>query len=146
VPAIVWFVTRHPQPQTQLAERQLTANPLEDWVDTAAISPDGKHIAYSDQTGLYIRAIDSGETHAVSLPEGFPKVIEDVYWFPDGGKLLAEVMKGEDADLWVINLLGEAAPHLLLQRAAWPSISPDGRLIAFYEVRQNERRLVGRRD
>ena len=31
----------------------------------------------------------------------------------------------------MINLLGEAAPHLLLQDAAWPAISPDGRLVAF---------------
>jgi serine/threonine protein kinase/Tol biopolymer transport system component len=129
--AIAWFVTRHRHPQTEVVERQLTSNPPEDWVTGVAISPDGKHIAYHDQTGLYVRAIDSGETHAVSLPQGFQEQIFDVYWFPDGGKLLAEVLKGEQADLWVINLLGEAAPHLLLQEAGWPAISPDGRLIAF---------------
>ena len=58
--AIAWFVTRHPQPQKQLAERQLTANPAEDNVITAAISPDGKYIAYRDQTGLYVRSIRFG--------------------------------------------------------------------------------------
>jgi Tol biopolymer transport system component len=135
---IAWFVTRRPHVQTQLAERQLTANPTEDWVTGAAISPDGKHIAYHDQTGLYVRSIDSGETHAVSLPEGFQKQIGDVYWFPDGGKLLAAVYRGEDVDLWVINLLGEAAPRLLLQRAAWPSISADGRRIAFMRGEENK--------
>jgi Tol biopolymer transport system component len=35
------------------------------------------------------------------------------------------------AELWVINLLGEAAPHVLNDDAAWQAISPDGRLVAF---------------
>ena len=129
--AIAWFVTRHPEPQKQLTERQLTANPTEDWVTSAAISPDGKHIAYRAQTGLYIRSIDSGETHAVSLPEGFRNRINGLQWFPDGGKLLAGVCKKDGGELWAINLLGEAAPHLLNGDAAQPAISPDGRLLAF---------------
>jgi serine/threonine protein kinase len=129
--AITWFVTRRPHVQTQVAERQITANPTEDWVEAAAISPDGKHIAYSDQTGLYVRAIDSGETHAVSLPEGFRKRIIGLQWFPDGAKLLAGVNKKDAGGPWAINLLGEAAPHLLNGDAAQPAISPDGRLLAF---------------
>src|SRR6516162_4165370 len=75
---IAWFVARHPHAPAQLAERQLTANPTEDWVIGAGISPDGKRIAYSDQTGLYLRSIDSGETHAVSLPEGLKGQIFEV--------------------------------------------------------------------
>jgi len=69
----------------------------------------------------------------VSLPEGFQKqeYLFGLKWFPDGGKLLAGVWKKDVVDLWAINLLGEAAPHLFLQDAAWPAISPDGRLIAF---------------
>src|SRR5215469_10972407 len=62
--AVGWFVWRRAQTKPALTERQLTANPPEDAVTGSAISPDGKRIAYSDATGLYLRSIDSGETHA----------------------------------------------------------------------------------
>jgi eukaryotic-like serine/threonine-protein kinase len=52
-------------------QRQLTANAAEVPVYTAAISPDGKHLAYSDPTGIYIAILSSGETHALKLPPGF---------------------------------------------------------------------------
>jgi serine/threonine protein kinase/Tol biopolymer transport system component len=135
---VAWFLTRHQRAQAELAERRITANPLEDWVMAAAISPDGKRIAYDDQTGLYIRFVDSGETHGVSLPEGFHSKILDLEWFPDGGKLLATVLTEAGDGLWAINLLGEVAPHLLYPHAAWSAISPDGRLVAF--VREEEKK------
>jgi eukaryotic-like serine/threonine-protein kinase len=133
---VAWFLTRHERAQAELAERRITANPPEDWVMAAAISADGNRIAYDDQTGLYVRFVDSGETHGVSLPEGFHSKILDLEWFPDGGKLLATVL-GAGHELWVINLLGEAAPHLLNDNAAYPAISPDGKLVAF--VRAGEK-------
>jgi hypothetical protein len=86
---VVWFLTRHRPAPKQSTERQLTANPPEDFVTDAAISSDGKHIAYHEQRGLYLRSIDSGETDTVSFPAGFQDRIWDVEWFPDGGKLLA---------------------------------------------------------
>ena len=52
-------------------ERRLTANPAEAPVLNGVISPDGKYLAFSDNTGLYLRQIDTGETHAVPLPQGF---------------------------------------------------------------------------
>ena len=136
VAGVAWLLERRRHAQTELAERQITANPPEDWVTGAAISPDGKQIAYHDQTGLYLRSIDSGETHAVSLPEGFQNRLLTLEWFPDGGKLLAEAASPKDVDLWVITILGEAAPHLLYRQGLDSAISPDGRLIAF--VRAND--------
>jgi Tol biopolymer transport system component len=131
---IAWFVTRHRHTPAQVTERQLTANPPEDYVTGAAISPDGKHIAYHDQTGLYLRSIDSGETHAVSLPAELQTRIWDVEWFPDGGKLLARATIPEGTSLWVITILGEAVPRLLYRRGATTSISPDGQSVAFVGV------------
>jgi len=129
---IAWFLTRHPHAQTQLAERELTANPPEDWVTAAAISPDGKYVAYHDQMGLYLRSIDSGETRAVSLPAEFQnRSLWSLEWFPDGGRLLADASSPEGGDLWVITILGEAAPHLLYRAGLHSTISPDGRLVAF---------------
>jgi hypothetical protein len=128
------LITRHPHAPTQLSERQITANPPEDWVTGAAISSDGKYVAYHDQTALYLRSIESGETHAVSLPAGFDDRLQGIAWFADGGKLLAEAVSSRGADLWVITVAGETAPRLLYRHAAFPAISPDGHSIAFVDL------------
>jgi hypothetical protein len=62
------WTRRQAEHAPELRERQLTANPPESRILGAAISPDGKHVAYLDPTGLFVRSIDSGETHAVPLP------------------------------------------------------------------------------
>ena len=127
---VAWFVTHRHTP-TQVAERQLTANPPEDYVTGAAISPDGKHIAYHDLTGLYLRSIDSGETHAVSVPAEVQTRIWGVEWFPNGGKLVADAMSPEGSEAGVITILGQAAPLLLYRHGGSPAISPDGQSVAF---------------
>ena len=108
----------------------------------AAISPDGKFLAYVDQTGLYLRSIDSGETRAISVPSELRNRIFGLWWLPEGGKLLATVSSSQSIDLWVITALGEAAPHLLYQHSTHPAVSPDGRRIAFQSYRSGEL-LVG---
>ncbi len=49
---------------------RLTANPLDDPVRAASISQDGRYLAFSDDNGFYLREIDTGETHAIALPDG----------------------------------------------------------------------------
>ena len=97
---------------------------------------------YVDQTGLYLRATDSGETHAVSLPPELRGRVWEVCWFPEGGKLLADVSSAEGMDLWVITILGEAAPRMLYRHAIFPAISPDrpSRANSFDNVRRNNLR------
>jgi len=125
---IAWSLWRRAGTQPEPLERQLTANPPEDSVMGAAISRDGKYLAYADQQGLYVRAVDTGETHPVPLPAEFRGHLVDMRWFPDGGSLAAMT---ESSDLWVIRVLGEGAPRLLYRLAANPTISPDGQLVAF---------------
>jgi serine/threonine protein kinase/Tol biopolymer transport system component len=128
-----WFLTLHRSARITPTERQLTANPLEDFVQGAAISPDGKYLAYSDERGLYLRSVDSGETRAVSLPQEPPNPLLALEWFPDGGKLLADARASDNGglDLWEIAIIGTAAPRLLYRHARESAVSPDGQSIAF---------------
>jgi hypothetical protein len=57
-----------PQPEPTL--RQITANPIDDPAVIAAISPDGRYLAYTDLTGLHLRLMQTGETHSLPVPEG----------------------------------------------------------------------------
>lgn len=52
-------------------QRQITANPAEDPVFRASISPDGKYLAYTDLGGLHLRLIDTGESRSLPLPRQF---------------------------------------------------------------------------
>jgi Tol biopolymer transport system component len=104
-------------------------------VQDAAISPDGKYVAYVDQTGLLVRSLDSGETRPISLPADFPaKQIWEIRWFPEGGKLLItqdSELLSTGLSIWMVAVLGEAAPQRLRQGAWSPAISPDGKSMAF---------------
>jgi eukaryotic-like serine/threonine-protein kinase len=128
---VAWLLKGRHHRSTEASEREITESPPEDWVVAAAISPDGRYIAYRDQTALYLRSIDSGESRVFSLPAGLLERLTGLQWSPDGGKLLAEVMSADGYDLWVITILGERAPRLLYRHAMQPAISPDGQSIAF---------------
>ena len=118
-----------------IRQQQLTFNSPESWVGGAAISPDSKHLAYVDPTGLYVRSINSGETHAVSLPAGSKTQAWDVAWFPEGDKLLATLSTSSltSDGIWVITLFGDAPPRLIRENADRPAISPEGRSMAFVD-------------
>jgi len=110
--------------------RRLTANPAEAPVLNGVISPDGKYLAFSDNTGFYLRQIDNGETHPVPLPQGFRP--DPISWFPDSSHLAATWVAGpkELPSIWVISTMG-GAPRKLAD-AGWNlSVSPDGTLITF---------------
>jgi len=111
--AVTWFALRQPSTHPAPTERQLTANPPEAYVGSAAISKDGKYLAFFDPTGLYLRSIDSGETRPVPLPVELRGQLRGIQWFPEGGQLLGGVLTPDGNDLWIITVLGEAAPRLL---------------------------------
>ncbi len=118
----------------QASESQLTANPPEDFVRVAAISPDGKYVVYADQSQLLVRSIDSGEIRRVALPAEFPAAqIEELTWLPEGGELLAtrRASVSEATSLWSVPVLGEGVPKKLRAETTSPAISPDGKWMVF---------------
>ncbi|HKE28228.1 MAG TPA: hypothetical protein VKB88_38025 [Bryobacteraceae bacterium] len=64
--AVTSRVSRPSGARPEPTEIQLTANPIENYLYSAAISGDGKQIAYSDATGLY-------------LPRAFPSASVPLY-------------------------------------------------------------------
>ena len=136
---LVWVAWRLPSRPTQVVERKLTANSSENSVDSAAVSPDGKYIAYTDNTGMYLKLVRTGEIHPVSLPLDFSARVDD--WFPDGSHLLVsrEEQRRKRTDgtlpmignsLWSISVFG-GSPRQLAGDGAGGSVSPDGAHIAF---------------
>ncbi len=116
----------------ELHERQITSNPMEDWVSSGAISPDGKQMAYRDQAGFLLRTIDSGETRPIAVPrELWSPSAGGLRWFPEGGKLLADFVAPEGYAIWVIPVTGGEPPRRVYSPGVFPAISPDGRSIAF---------------
>ncbi len=110
-------------------EQQITANPAEAPITAAVVSPDGKFLAYSDPTGVYIRHIDTGETRPLQLPAGFNAF--PTSWFPDGTHLLLNSggVQGNPS-LWKVSILG-GTPQELIDNASRGAVSPDGSKIAF---------------
>ena len=108
---------------------QLTANPDDDRVRAAAISHDGKYLAFSDETGFYLRQIDTGETHPIPLPAGMSA--ESLSWFPDSAHLIVTLTgSAQPPSLWEISTLG-GNPRKLHDNGRSPAVSPDGQQIAF---------------
>ena len=126
----------------ELKQFQLTSNSLETPATTAAaISPDGKYLAYADETGINLRLIGTGETHVSPTPAG--SRIFRLSWFPDGTKLLASAVdKANVSSIWSISILG-GAPRRLRENASEASASPDGSRIAFTSGNAEEIWLMG---
>ena len=48
-----------------IIQRQITSNPINDSVYMAAISREGKEVAYTDLRGVHVRALDTGEVQDI---------------------------------------------------------------------------------
>jgi len=113
-------------------ERQLTHAPSEIRLLGAAISPDGKHLAFTDTKGLHLSVIESGEVHDIVLPDELRTHLWDVDWFPDGEKLLFSAESEGDGSrtIWTTSVFG-GSPRKLRTHSDGAVVSPDGSAIAF---------------
>ena len=129
--------------QPELKQLQLTSNSLETPATTAAaLSPDGKYLVYADETGISLRLVGTGETHAFPVPAG--SSILKLSWFPNGIKLLASGVagRGDVSSIWSMSIL-DGVPHQLREDAGGASLSPDGSRIAFTSGSSEEIWLMG---
>jgi Tol biopolymer transport system component/DNA-binding winged helix-turn-helix (wHTH) protein len=140
---LLWYARRRGVAPPELRQRRLTANPVGCSVSGAAISPDGRYLAYSDPTGIYVRLVETGETHKITpqltsglngghtggnAPSGPAWAVAG--WFPNGTTLVANLGDAEGWSIWRLSILGGMPQKLRV--GAWAnSVSPDGSLIAF---------------
>src|SRR5262249_26869695 len=123
---------------TKPLERRLTSNPPENMVRDAAISPDGSTVAYVDQTGLFLRKINSSRVEQVHFPEEvLPSAIS---WFHDSEWLMVSALgRGTVRDsIWKVSRQGTAekiddAPSLSTPLHFMPRVSPDGKAYAWVD-------------
>jgi serine/threonine protein kinase len=66
-----WRAIRAHSDVRMLSLGSITTNPAENPVYAAAISPDGRYLAYADLTGVFVRLLETGETHSLPLPDRF---------------------------------------------------------------------------
>jgi len=127
--ALLWALGRYSSRRADVIERKLTASSRENSVTSAAISPDGRYLAYADSASIVLKLIRTGEVHPISLPPSFFARVDD--WFPEGSHLL--VSRAEQpgkASLWQISVLGGSV-RKLADDASGGSLSRDGTHIAF---------------
>jgi Tol biopolymer transport system component/DNA-binding winged helix-turn-helix (wHTH) protein len=118
-----------PHAATPFRITRLTANPLDDPVRAASISRDGRYLAFSDSNGFYLRQIDTGETHPLSVPEGTRAT--SISWFPDNAHLLVALSAAyENSTLWQISVVGGSA-RKLIEDGSLAALSPDGKSVAY---------------
>jgi Tol biopolymer transport system component/DNA-binding winged helix-turn-helix (wHTH) protein len=124
-----WFLSLHAPAPPPLHITRLTANPVDDPVLASAISHDGRYLAFSDETGFYLRQIDTGETHAITLPDGL--LPNSLGWFPDNVHMVLGLCGVDrESSLWTISALGGSA-RKIVDSGANPSVSPDGKQVAY---------------
>jgi DNA-binding winged helix-turn-helix (wHTH) protein/Tol biopolymer transport system component len=123
--------------------RQLTLNSVENPVSSAAISPDGKYLAYADVNGMHLQLVDTGEARTVPQPESLENDVQweirSDAWFPDSVAFVVNAhpvgesevaWSSQTSSIWMVSVLGGAPRKLRDHAMAW-SVFPDGPSISF---------------
>jgi Tol biopolymer transport system component/DNA-binding winged helix-turn-helix (wHTH) protein len=124
-----WHAGHRSVAAVRMVERRLTSNPENDPVISAAISPDGKMLAFADRTGVFLRQVGTGETHPIGTDIAHTYCLS---WFPDGNHVLATrtASPSEQPSLWSVSVFG-GTPRRIMDGAERGIVSPDGSQIVF---------------
>ena len=106
---------------------QLTANSLENAITSSAISPDGKYLAFTDNTmQIWVKLLETGETQSIPHPESLKGKSVDwniAAWFPDSTRFIVNASPPFD-----LALLPNRFRFLTTSRVSSSTNSPAGQL------------------
>ncbi len=109
----------------QIETRRLTANPDENPVVAAALSPNGKYVIFTvTHRKDSLLAIDTGEIR--ELPDSFQGTLD---WFPDSDHVL--VQRSNPNSLWKMSIVEQTARKISEISVDRAVVSPDGSKILF---------------
>ena len=133
--AILWQVKRGSSVPPALNQRILTDASSEKPIWDAAISPDGKYLAYADNRKMYLKVLATGDTRDLPQPEGLENGVLGPWslggWFPESSRFVANMHGSQgNTSIWIVSVLG-TPPHKIRDYAEAYAVSPDGALIAF---------------
>jgi serine/threonine protein kinase len=132
--SLAWLYLRRPSAASpELIQKRLTFDSGENTLLSAALSPDSKYLAYSDQAGIHVKLLSSGEERLIAKPAGVPANAAWVAtsWFPDGTQMLANAIEPDQTgSIWLVSMLGQSA-RKLRDHALGGSVSPDGTRVSF---------------
>lgn len=130
----------------QPVETRLTSNSSERPISGAAVSPDGKYLAYSDPSGIWVRERRGGQSRMIA---GTADLVL-TGWYPDSLGVIGRKSEGGAASGWAVPLNGGSPEPGILG-----VISPDGRRgldvanenqIELVDLSTRERRVVVHRE
>jgi Tol biopolymer transport system component len=121
---------------------RLTSFSPELTVSAAAISPDGKTLAYANPAGIFLEETATKETRSLRTP-AIDTTVSNLSWFPDGSRLLATGAASDamTASVWLISAKGQGDPERI---GAFHDgiVSPDGSRIALVRESQSVKELL----
>ena len=119
--------------------RLTTPGRRDEWDSDAAFSPRGDRLAFvrwragaSGSGNLYVQSVKGGEPKRLTFDHHW---ISGVTWTPDGQRIIFASNRDSDFRLWQIGLNGEPPKPVAGAggRVLHPSVSPDGKRLAFSE-------------
>lgn len=115
---------------SDVSVRQVTTNSEELPIISGAISPDGRMIAFADETSLFVSDTAALERHALSLPPGV--VPSSIEWFNDNMHLLVSGIDSasHETTIWDVPVLGGKV-GLLIRNGRMASLSADSQRLVF---------------
>lgn len=129
------------KPQQSLSSLRLTSFSPELSVSAAALSPDGKTLAYANSVGLFLEDVSTKDAHALPLPASGLQ-ISNLSWFPDGNQVLVTGVEPQAlaSSVWMVSTRGgsESARIGAYQRGV---VSPDGSQIALEKENNGTKEL-----
>ena len=139
--AIASWIFPRPEPPRQFNQRKLTANAQDSPIFNAAISPDGKYLAFADKDGLHLQIVatraEQNLPPLVSVPR--ERASWDFgSWYPNSARFTAAVtIPGQPSTIWSIPANGGEPQKVADVENLYGGgiVSPDGANIAYERLR-----------